>query len=156
MSIKDIAPIIAQVTDHFGSDIFIPISTFSSHAQSGAGWKFIMKFPGAVSKYPFRSIRNAAKLDLGQCNLNGEFRLCTPHPDLPSIVTHRLAFLSQIVPVRWRDLIFVCFDWILYTSGPIPAAELSQLANLLELILCENHLTGTPSLFTLICLNIKA
>ena len=28
MPIKDIAPIIAQVTVHFGSDIFIPISTF--------------------------------------------------------------------------------------------------------------------------------
>ena len=99
MPIKDIAPIIAQVTDHFGSDIFIPISTFSSHAQHGVAWKLIMKYPNAVSRIPFQSIRNVAELDLSSCNLNGEFRLCTPHPDLPSIVTHRLAFLSKIVPV---------------------------------------------------------
>ena len=78
MPIKDIASIISQVTDHFGSDIFIPISTFSSHAQHGGAWTFIMKSPKAVSKYPFQSIRNVAQLDLSDCNLNGEFRLCTP------------------------------------------------------------------------------
>ena len=70
------------------------------------------------------------------------------HPDFPSILTHRLAFLSEIVPVRWRDLIFVCFDWVLYTPGPIPA-ELGQLANLQHLRLSCNKLTGAPSLFHL-------
>ncbi len=72
-------------------------------------------------------------------------------PDLPLILRHRLAFLSQIVPVRWRDLIFVCFDWVLYTPGPIPA-ELGQLANLIWLDLRDNQLTGTPSSSPLTCL----
>ena len=36
--------------------------------------------------------------------------------DLPSLLRHRLAFLSQIVPVQWRDLLFVYFDWVLYPS----------------------------------------
>jgi hypothetical protein len=48
-------------------------------------------------------------------------------------------------------LVFVCFDWVSYTPGPIPA-ELGQLANLQELYLDRNQLTGTPSLFPLICL----
>ena len=75
-------------------------------------------------------------------------------PDLPSILRHRLAFLSQIVPVRWRDSFFVCFDWVLYTPGPIPA-ELGQLAKLERLIFSENLLTGTPSLFPLTCLQYE-
>jgi hypothetical protein len=75
MPIKDIASTIAQVTDYFGSRISIPISTFSSHAQHGAAWKFIMQSSKAVSKYPFQSIRNLAKLDLSSCLVEGEFRL---------------------------------------------------------------------------------
>ncbi len=71
-------------------------------------------------------------------------------PDLPSILRHRLASLSKIVPVRWRDLIFVCFDWVLYSPGHIPV-ELGQLANLQRLYLSENQLTGTLSLFPLTC-----
>jgi hypothetical protein len=39
----------------------------------------------------------------------------------------------------------------LYTPGPIPA-ELGQLANLQQLFLASNKLTGTPSLFPLTCL----
>ena len=46
-------------------------------------------------------------------------------PDLSSILRHRLVFLSQIVPVRWRDLIFVCFDWVLYALGPIPTYKMT-------------------------------
>ena len=72
-------------------------------------------------------------------------------PDLPSVLRHRLAFLSQIIPVRWRDLLFVYFDWVLYTPGPIPA-ELGQLANLQILYLDDNELTGTTSLSLLTCL----
>ena len=73
---------------------------------------------------------------------------------MPSILRHRLAFLSQIVPVRWRDLIFVWFDWVLYTAGPIPA-ELGQLAKLERLELNFNQLTGTPSLYPLTCLQYE-
>ncbi len=62
---------------------------------------------------------------------------------------------SQIVPVRWRDLIFECFDWVLYIPGPIPA-ELGQLANLQRMDLYENKLTGTPSLFPLTCIQYEA
>ena len=62
-----------------------------------------------------------------------------------------LLSLSPFIPVRWCDLIFVCFDWVLYTPGPIPA-ELGQLANLQGLNLALNQLTGTPSLSPLTCL----
>jgi Leucine-rich repeat (LRR) protein len=62
-----------------------------------------------------------------------------------------LLSLCPFIPVRWRDLVFVCFDWVLYAPGPIPA-ELGQLAELEELWLSQNQLTGTPSLFPLTCL----
>ncbi len=57
-----------------------------------------------------------------------------------------LLSLCPFIPVRWRGLFSVCFDWVLYTPGPIPA-ELGQLANLLVLYLEDNQLTGTLSLF---------
>ena len=38
-------------------------------------------------------------------------------------------------------MVFVCFDWVLYTPGPIPA-KLGQLANLQQLNLRYNMLTG--------------
>ncbi len=77
--------------------------------------------------------------------------LYTSSPDLPSLLRHRLAFLSHIVPVRQRDLVFVCFDCVLYTPGPIPA-ELGQLANLQRLYLSDNKLTGSLSLSPLTCI----
>jgi hypothetical protein len=51
-------------------------------------------------------------------------------------------------------LFFVCFDWVLYNSGTIPA-ELGLLAKLERLYLYKNQLTGTPSLFPLTCLQYQ-
>ncbi len=42
-------------------------------------------------------------------------------------------------------LVFVCFEWVLYTPGLIPA-ELGQLANLRHVSLSDNQLKGTSSL----------
>jgi hypothetical protein len=66
-------------------------------------------------------------------------------PDLLSMWRNKLAFP---MPFRTSDLFFVCFDWLLYTPGPIPA-ELVQLANLKELylFLSYNKLTGNHPFF---------
>ena len=75
------------------------------------------------------------------------YRYSIPLPtDLPSILRHGLAFLSKIVPVGWCDSFFVCFDWVLYAPGRIPA-ELGQLANLKELYLNDNQFTGNHPFF---------
>jgi hypothetical protein len=42
------------------------------------------------------------------------------------------------------DLFVTYFEWVLYPPGPIPA-ELGQLANLKEMMLHNNRLTGTLS-----------
>ena len=122
-------------TSRIGWLVFCIIWLSFVYSRSHSGWIGpIGEFKGAESK--------------GQQN----YRYSIPlSPDLPSILGHRLTFLSQIVPVRWRDLVFVCFDWVLYTQGPIPA-ELGQLANLEQLDLDNNKLTGTPSLFPLTCI----
>ncbi len=49
----------------------------------------------------------------------------------------------------------VCFDCVLYTPGPIPV-ELGKLANLRELDLEGNKLTGIPySLFPVKVINLR-
>ncbi len=48
------------------------------NAQYSGVWKFIVRSPQAVSKFPFQSIRNVDILSLSSCNLEGEFRLL-PH-----------------------------------------------------------------------------
>ncbi len=74
------------------------------------------------------------------------FLLSFPLLDLCSLLSFLIECKSGVT-----CLLVVCFDWVLYTPGPIPV-ELGQLANLEQLALCENNLTGTPFLFLLTCI----
>jgi hypothetical protein len=67
--------------------------------------------------------------------------------DLCRTESRRLALRMPYLSSRIGNLLFVWFDWVLYTPGPIPA-ELGQLANLKELYFQTNKLTGTPSLLS--------
>ena len=108
-------------------------------------------YPGPIPAELGRLV-NLMELKLGSNLLTGN------HPFFPltCIQYERIGLLSlfPFAPVRWRDLIFVCFDWVLYTPGPIPA-ELGQLANLQQLALFRNRLTGNHPFFPLTCIQYE-
>ncbi len=151
MPIKDIAPIIAKVTYYdvyFASDSFFPNSACSSHEQYGQVWKFIMRFPQAVSTYPFQSIRNMTALTLDSCGLEGISSSFFPWRR--SFYFHVSCVLSyQSYNVTYFLFVFTVFcipqvpfrlnwaNWKIYGIWIYPKTSLTVLLHLLSFDLCS-------------------
>jgi Leucine-rich repeat (LRR) protein len=112
---------------------------------------WVLYTPGPIPA-ELGQLANLQQLDLSSNQLTGNHHFFP----LTCIQYERKGLLSLclIAPVRWRDLVFVCFDWVLYALGPIPA-ELGRLVNLQNLNLSWNKLTGIPSLSPWRAFNMK-
>jgi Leucine-rich repeat (LRR) protein len=85
-------------------------------------------------------LANLWDLDLSDNNLTGTPSLSP----LTCLQYEGIGLHSSVKSYQYDSVTW--FLYVLYALGPIPA-ELGQLANLKELLLDSNELTGTPSLF---------